>query len=358
MAIPYSEMLRDGLQKAYAVASEARAKGLDPSDEIEVKLAKDVAARVEGIVGPPGIADLIRSLEAGGMSREDLSFEVARKIASGEVMKGDKTALMEQAVRTGLGIITEGVLVAPTEGITHVKIKQNPDGSDYLAIYFAGPIRSAGGTAAALSLVLADIARRICGVGDYRATDSQIMRYIEEVMVYENRVSHLQYMPHEDDMKVILANCPICIDGDPTEDVEVSAYRGVPGVETDRVRGGVPLVLCEGVAAKAAKLLKYTKKLKLGWDWLEKVIKIKKKADKVEIEARSHLPGRVGRGTPGVRSRQRKRRLPPALWTQQDQQPDGPQRPPRHHAPARQLPRLRHAHESGAAGQGMRGRCA
>ncbi len=284
MAIPYSEMLRDGLQKAYAVASEARAKGLDPSDEIEVKLAKDVAARVEGIVGPPGIADLIRSLEAGGMSREDLSFEVARKIASGEVMKGDKTALMEQAVRTGLGIITEGVLVAPTEGITHVKIKQNPDGSDYLAIYFAGPIRSAGGTAAALSLVLADIARRICGVGDYRATDSQIMRYIEEVMVYENRVSHLQYMPHEDDMKVILANCPICIDGDPTEDVEVSAYRGVPGVETDRVRGGVPLVLCEGVAAKAAKLLKYTKKLKLGWDWLEKVIKIKKKADKVEIK--------------------------------------------------------------------------
>ena len=150
--------------------------------------------------------------------------------------------------------------------------------------HFAGPIRSAGGTAAALSLVLGDIARRVCSIGDYRATDSQIMRYIEEIMVYENRVSHLQYMPPEDDLKVIAGNCPVCIDGDPTEDMEVSAYRGVPGVETDRVRGGVPLVMCEGVAAKASKLLKYTKRLKLGWDWLEKVIKIKKKADKTEVK--------------------------------------------------------------------------
>jgi len=290
----YSEMLREGLNKAYAIASEARAKGLDPSDEVEVKIAKDVAARVEGIVGPSGIAELIRSLEQGGMSREDIAFEVVRRIAAGEVMKAGKEALIEQAVRTGLGIITEGVLVAPTEGITKVRIKQNPDGSDYISIYFAGPIRSAGGTAAALSLVLGDIARRICGVGDYRATDSQVMRYVEEVMVYENRVSHLQYMPPEDDMKVIAGNCPVCIDGDPTEDIEVSAYRGVPGVETDRVRGGVPLVMCEGVAAKAAKLLKYTKKLKLGWDWLERIIKIKKKADKIEIKPDStYLDGLV-----------------------------------------------------------------
>ena len=284
MSVPYSELLHGELQKAYAVASEARAKGMDPSDEIEVKIAKDVAARVEGIVGPPGVAELIRSLEASGMSREDIAFDVARKIAAGEIMRGDKEALIEQAVRTGLGIITEGVLVAPTEGITHVKIRQNPDGSDYVAVYFAGPIRSAGGTAAALSLVLGDIARRVCGVGDYRATDSQVMRYVEEVLMYENRVNHLQYMPPEDDMKVIAGNCPVCIDGDPTEDIEVSAYRGVPGVETDRVRGGVPLVMCEGVAAKAAKLLKYTKRLKLGWDWLEKIIKIKKKADKMEVK--------------------------------------------------------------------------
>lgn len=290
----YLDILRDGLQKAYAAASEARSKGFDPVDDVEVKIAKDVAARVEGIVGPPGIADLIRSLEKSGMAREDIAFEVGKKIASGEVIKANKEFLIEQAVRTGLGILTEGVLVAPTEGIAKVKIKQNPDGSDYVAVYYSGPIRSAGGTAVALSLVLADIARRICGVGDYRPTDSQVMRYAEEVTVYETRCVHLQYLPSEDDIKVIVNHCPICIDGEPTEEVEVSAYRDVPGVDTNRVRGGVPLVICDGVALKASKLFKYTKRLKLGWDWLEKIIKIKKKEDKIEIKPDStYLEGLV-----------------------------------------------------------------
>ncbi len=290
----YLDILRDGLQKAYAAASEARGKGFDPADDVEVRIAKDVAARVEGIVGPPGIADLIRSLEKAGMAREDIAFEVGKKIASGEVIKANKEFLIEQSVRTGLGILTEGVLVAPTEGIAKVRIKQNPDGSDYVAVYYSGPIRSAGGTAVALSLVLADIARRICGVGDYRPTDSQVMRYTEEVTVYETRCVHLQYLPSEDDIRVIVSHCPICIDGEPTEEVEVSAYRDVPGVETNRVRGGVPLVICDGVALKASKLFRYTKKLRLGWDWLEKIIKIKKKEDKIEMKPDStYLEGLV-----------------------------------------------------------------
>ncbi|MBD3209780.1 DNA polymerase II large subunit [Candidatus Micrarchaeota archaeon] len=283
MGEQYFDMLKSELQKAYSVAAEARKKGYDPTSDIEVKIAKDVAARVEGIVGPPGVYKVIRSMEESGMTREDIAFEVARKIAGGKLMKASKELLIEQAVRTSLGILTEGVLVAPTEGIAKVKIKQNPDGSDYVAVYYAGPIRSAGGTAAALSLVLADIARRECGVSDYRATDSQVMRYMEDVNVYENRCVHLQYLPPEEHLKEIARNIPVCIDGEPTEEIEVSAYRDVPGVETNRVRGGVPLVMCEGVALKAAKLLKYTKRLDLGWNWLEKIIKIRKKADKIEI---------------------------------------------------------------------------
>lgn len=280
----YFSALKSELQRAYSIVQEARSKNYDPVPEIEVKIAKDVAARVEGIVGPPGISDLIRSLEQGGMPREEIAFEVARRIAAGEIIKESKEKMIEQAVRTGLGILTEGVLVAPTEGIAKVKIKHNPDGSDYVAVYYAGPIRSAGGTAAALSLVLADIARREAGISDYRATDSQIERYLEEVMVYETRCVHLQYLPPENDLRVIASNIPVCIDGDPTEDMEVSTHRGVPGVETNRVRGGVPLVMCEGVALKAAKVLKYTRRLNLKWNWLEQIVKIKKKADKAEVK--------------------------------------------------------------------------
>lgn len=290
----YGTMIKDGLQRAYAVATEARKKGYDPVDDVEVRITTDVAARVESIVGPPNIARIIREMEALGISRTDIAFEIAKKIAAGEILKANKEFLIEQAVRTGVGILTEGVLVAPTEGIARVKIKQNPDGSDYVAVYYAGPIRSAGGTAAALSVVLADIARKTAGVGDYRATDSQIERYVEEIGVYEARVAHLQYYPPEEDIRKIVRNCPVCVDGDPTEEIEVSAYKGVPGVETDRVRGGIPLVVCEGVALKAAKILKYTRKLKLGWNWLEDIIKIKARADRIEIKPdNTYLDGLV-----------------------------------------------------------------
>ena len=280
----YFETLKNELQKAYATAQQARSKGLDPELEVEVKITRDVAARVEGIVGPPGIAEIIRKMEQGGKSREDVAFEIAKMIASGEIIKRNKEQLLEQAVRTGLGILTEGVLVAPTEGIAKVRIKTNPDGSDFVAVYYAGPIRSAGGTAVALSVVLADIARRAVGIGDYRATDTQIERYVEEINIYEARVAHLQYKPPENDVRLVVQNCPVCVDGDPTEDIEASAFRNVPGVETNRVRGGIPLVICEGIAQKASKLLKYTKKLKLGWEWLEKIIKITRKEDKIEIK--------------------------------------------------------------------------
>ncbi|MBI2079488.1 DNA polymerase II large subunit [Candidatus Micrarchaeota archaeon] len=290
----YFDLLKIDLEKAYAVAAAARSKGLDPAKEVEVKIAKDVAARVEGIVGPVGIAEKIRELEKQLKSREWVAFEIAKQLASGEIISGTKEQLIEQAIRTGVAILTEGVLVAPTEGIAKARIKNNPDGSDYVAVYYAGPIRSAGGTAAALSVVIADVARRAAGIGDYRVTESQVERYLEEVNMYEVRVTHLQYKPPDEDVAHIVRNCPVCVDGEPTEEIEVSVHRGVPGVETNRIRGGIPLVICEGIAQKASKVLKYTKKLNLGWDWLEKVIKITRKADTIEIKPdKTYLEGLV-----------------------------------------------------------------
>ena len=176
----YNDLLKDGLNKAFSVASAARMKNLDPKSDVEVKIAKDVAARVEGVVGPQGVAEVIRKMEQGGKSREEIAFDITKEIASGKIFQGTLEQRIEQAVRTSVGILTEGVLVAPTEGIAKIKVKKNPDGSDFVAVYYAGPIRSAGGTAAALSVVIADIARRVAGVGDYRATDSQVERYVEK----------------------------------------------------------------------------------------------------------------------------------------------------------------------------------
>ncbi len=280
----YLDSLRNELNRVYAVASEARRQGFDPADEVEIKIAKDVASRVEALVGPPGISKIIREMEATGMSREDIAFNLAAKIAGGEIVKGPTEKLIEQAVRTSVGVLTEGMLVAPTEGMSKVKIKTNPDGTNYVAVYFTGPIRSAGGTVAAVAVALADHASRVAKVGDYRATDGEIERYAEEVNFYEARAAHLQYKPPDEDVKWIAKNCPVCIDGDPTEDAEVSVYRDLPRVETNRVRGGIPLVMCEGIAQKSAKVYKISKKFGLGWDWLEKLIKIKRKESTVEIK--------------------------------------------------------------------------
>ena len=279
----YFESLKKGLEEALAIASEARSKGFDPEERVEILVAKDVAARVEGLVGPPGIAEVIRRMEAGGMGRTDIAFRLAEEIAAGQHSSGPAEKLIEQAVRTSVGILTEGVLVAPTEGISQVSINENPDGTNYVSVFFAGPIRSAGGTVAALSVVFADIARRKCGIGNYRPTETEVARYIEEVETYENRCNHLQYKPPEEHVATIVRNCPVCIDGDPTEDVEVSVHRDLERVKSNRVRGGVPLVICEGIAQKAPKVLKQAKKYGLDWDWLQEVIKVKKKQDKVEV---------------------------------------------------------------------------
>ena len=290
----YFETLKKDLDRVYALAQEARKKGMDPEDRVEIPIAKDVAARVEGLVGPRGIASIIRELEQGGNSRPEIAFNIAEKIASGEIIQGDKRTLIEQAVRTSVGILTEGVLVAPTEGIADVEINENPDGTDYVSIFFAGPIRSAGGTVAALSVVLADHARRKAGIGDFRPTETEIARYVEEVNVYEHRCVHLQYKPPEEHVAHIIRNCPVCIDGDPTEEVEVSVHRDIERIKSNRIRGGVPLVVCEGIAAKAPKVLKFTKKFGLGWEWLQEIIKVRKKADKVEIKPDfSYLEGLV-----------------------------------------------------------------
>ncbi|MCX6676126.1 MAG: hypothetical protein NTW84_06895, partial [Methanothrix sp.] len=67
----YFELLQRGLDDAMTIAQEARSKGLDPTTEVEIPLAVDLAERVEKLIGIPGIAVRIRELEAEGYSREE-----------------------------------------------------------------------------------------------------------------------------------------------------------------------------------------------------------------------------------------------------------------------------------------------
>ncbi len=264
----YFENLERDAEKCYKIAAEARSMGFDPEPFVEIPRAKDLAARVEEITGVKGIAEEIRELSKK-YDRGMVSLLMARNVAK---KFDDKAEALDRAVRVGLAILTEGILVAPLEGIANVKIKKNDDGTEYASIYYAGPIRGAGGTAQALSVLIADVVRRELGIDKYKPTEPEIERYKEEIQLY-NRKKHLQYMPSNEEIEIVVKNCPVCIDGEGTEDFEVSGYRNLPRIETNKVRGGMCLVLAEGLLQKTKKVKAYVDKLKIdGWDWINKLI--------------------------------------------------------------------------------------
>ncbi|KXA97681.1 hypothetical protein AKJ38_00510 [candidate division MSBL1 archaeon SCGC-AAA259I14] len=282
----YSSKLNDQLENAYQVAENARTRGFDPSDKPEIPVAEDLAERVEKLVGPKGVADDIRELEEKH-SRETVAFRIAEKIVEGEYGGGNREELIEQTVRTALGILTEGVAVAaPTEGISNVS---TVDGR--LRMSFAGPIRAAGGTGAALSVLIGDYVRRRLGIDSFEAPPELVERFVEEVKLYDE-VTSLQYLPSDREVEIAIKNIPVEIAGEGTEDKTVSARnRDVPGVETDRIRGGAMLVVAEGILQKVPKLLKHVENLEMsGWGWLKELKETSEAGEESEEEPEEKEP--------------------------------------------------------------------
>jgi DNA polymerase II large subunit len=268
----YFERLEAQLDEAMTVAERARSAGRDPSESVEIPIAKDMADRVEKVLGIDGVAERVRELE-GETSREEAALELAADFAEGRV--GDyetKAGKVEGAVRTAVALLTEGVVAAPIEGIDRVELVENDDGSECVAIYYAGPIRSAGGTAQALSVLVADYVRTLVGVDEYKARDEEVGRYAEEVALYDSETG-LQYSPKDKETKFIAEHVPIMLDGEATGDDEVDSYRDLDRVDTNSARGGMCLVLAEGIALKAPKIKRYTGNLEeVAWPWLDDLI--------------------------------------------------------------------------------------
>ncbi|MBR5998858.1 MAG: DNA polymerase II large subunit, partial [Candidatus Methanomethylophilaceae archaeon] len=261
----------------YEVARKARRVGRDPKTEVEVPQAQDLASRVEKLLedyNVTGVAEQIRRLTDEFGNREIVSLKTAEYMAAhSEGMPPEKA--LDRAIRVGLAVLTEGILVAPLEGIADTKIKQNPDGTQFVDLIFAGPIRAAGGTAQAMSVLLADVVRHQLGIGEYKPTQGEIDRFLEEIPLYK-QCQHIQYSPSNEEIRLIVGNCPIMIDGEGTERVEISGFRDLPRIATNQVRGGACMVVAEGMCLKAAKLQKHVKKLGLqGWDFMDRYLEMK-----------------------------------------------------------------------------------
>ncbi|HXX87309.1 MAG TPA: DNA polymerase II large subunit [Candidatus Acidoferrum sp.] len=267
----YTEDLEDKLGILYNISEKARAVGFDPALKTECRLAKDLADLVEGLVGPVGVAASIRELSAK-LPREELAFKVAEEIVYGKFGHMEAEDAANQAIRTALAIFTEGLTAAPLQGVAKVAIKTNQDRTRYLAIYFAGPMRSAGGTDQALTLVVGDFVRRLLGLERYKPTDEEISRFIEEIRLYERSVTRFQYHVSDEELRKALEWIPIEVTGTESNPIEVSSFRNLPRVETNRIRGGALRVVNDGIVGRAPKVTAIIERLGFqGWDWLRDV---------------------------------------------------------------------------------------
>ncbi len=327
----YFNSLYEEIDVIYEIAQRAREQGFDPTTKVEIPPAHDVAARVEATLeGPIGVAKRIREFQDVKETREEVAFAVAKEIAEGTLSNvtetvaiivsrnpqyepsqimamvdkkreelgpgvnngfaamilakefGEKTAretaekAADKAVRVALSILTESITAAPLEGISKVRIEGSGD-EQYLALYLAGPIRAAGGTEAAMTVIVADYVRQVINLPAFRSSEEETERAIEEVELYA-RMVHLQYPVHPELVRFAASRLPIMLTGDPTEEFEVSGSRDLDRIETNRVRGGTVLVLSDGIVGRAAKLAKIVRDAKIpGWEWLhELAIKMSK----------------------------------------------------------------------------------
>jgi DNA polymerase II large subunit len=272
--LEYYSKISEETYRTFEDAAKAKSSLADSSGIVEPKIAFDLADRVAKM-HDIDISEPLRELLAT-KGKEIAALELSKNIALGQYLSPE-TPLeqrIDQAVRVGLAIVTEGVTIAPLQGISSVTIKQNRDGTDYLSVSIAGPMRSAGGTESAVTMLIADHVRRSVGLGRYIANsfDDETGRFVEELRIYERDVGSFQYHVPDEDIITVISNLPVELDGVDTDPNEVVNHKNMARIKTDRVRGGALRVLNDGLIGRAKKLVKRIELYKLdGWEWLNEL---------------------------------------------------------------------------------------
>lgn len=297
----YFEDIQKSAHEQYNLAKKVKEKGLDISDKVEMTPAVDLADRAETLVNLPGLAKRYREVIKDAPGRKEAYFQLFKEIIEQKWCKiPDDQKRLEIGIKACLLIETEGVVVAPLDGLPKVEINKNPDGSKYVDIYYAGPIRAAGGSSTVIPLILGDYGRKLMGLDKYKPTKDEVERYVEEVGIYQTEIVSRQYTVPDKEIRIIVENCPVCINGTPTEQVEVSVNRDLSRIPTNRIRGGVGLVISEGLALKALWVLSQAKKHGLGdnWKFLEGIVKVEKTQTKIEIKPNKKILEGLAAGRP------------------------------------------------------------
>lgn len=295
MNIPqYFKNIESETKKVYDLAERAREKGFDPVDKVEIPLAMTMAEKVVALISTiypqmegVGIDKRILELEKEhGKLDVAVVFKIAEEVAKQKFCRYDSLLhAIDAGIRIGFAYTTLGVVSSPIEGFTELKLAKTRKGEDYFVAYFSGPIRSAGTTASCVVLMLIDYLREMFGYAKYDATEEEMKRTAVELLDYHERITNLQYMPTEEEALFLAKNLPFQVNGEASEVLEVSNYKNLERIETNYLRGGMCLILGEGLAQKAQKAFRLLKRLKTkgfkisGFDFLEEYIKVHEKRE-------------------------------------------------------------------------------
>ncbi len=288
----YMENIDKEVLKVYDIVKKAKAKGYDPDKEIKVPLAKNMAERVEGLISTvapeiknKGVVERIAELEKEFGSQDwRVALKIAEEVAIEKFCKFEnKKKAIETGIRVGFSYVTVGVVSSPLEGFVELRFhKRKDNGKEYFCLMYSGPTRSAGGTAASVSVLIADYVRKKLGYATYDATEEEIKRSYVELCDYNDRVTNLQYFPSQEEVEFLMKNIPVQLNGDPSEKFEVSNYKDLDRIETNRIRNGFCLISAECLCLKAPKLWK--KLAKWGhdfemehWDFMKDFVDLQKK---------------------------------------------------------------------------------
>jgi len=289
----YFNTLKLQTAQAHTYAQAARKQGYDPEPKVEISLAKNMAERVVGlisVVAPQianaGVVERIIELEKQyGALDWRVALKIAEEIALEKFCKfqSQKEAI-EVGIRTGFAYSTVGVVSSPLDGLVNIEFKPRNDGKgNYLCVNYSGPIRNAGGTNAAVSVLIADYVRKKMGYATYDVTPEEIKRAVTELQDYHERITNLQYVPSDAETDFLMRNMPVEVSGEPSETIEVSNYKDLPRVPTNLIRSGYCLIYSSCIPLKAPKLWKQLSKWGKDfglehWNFLEQFLIIQKKA--------------------------------------------------------------------------------
>lgn len=275
--------------KEYDIAGAARKLGHDPEKRVDSPLAKNMVERVEGLISAvapqligSGVTDRMFELEKKyGVLDWRVSLVIAHEVAEQKFCEfKTKKEAMEVGIRTGFAYHTLGIVAAPLEGFIGLDIKKTNDGKEYFSVRFAGPIRGAGGTGASVCVLIADYVRKKMGYAPFDPDEKEIKRFHTELTDYHDRVTNLQYFPSEEECNFLAKHIPVQVDGDPTEKLDVSNFKDLPRVETNKIRGGLCLTFSM-IALKAPKLWKrldkWNDEMGLDWKFMQDFVKLQKK---------------------------------------------------------------------------------